>query len=178
MNKRPVLVVEGVSDVNRLTNLIDADFVICNGSAITQETIDYIKELVKSRIVIVLTDPDFPGLQIRNKIQEQVPEVYHAYVDRKKASNGKKLGIAECEKEEILRAISEYVTYNNDVEFQLTMRDMVELKLTGDVLAKKNREKVSNYFHTGYSNAKTLLKHLNMLGVTKEEIEEVVNGCK
>ena len=59
------------------------------------------------------------------------------------------------------------------------MKDMVELRLTGDISSSDNREKVSNYFHTGYSNAKTLLKHLNMLGVTKEELIEVLkNDCK
>ena len=47
------------------------------------------------------------------------------------------------------------------------------------VSSSKNREKVSNYFHTGYSNAKTLLKHLNMLQVTKEELIEVIkNDCE
>ena len=61
---------------------------------------------VKTRKVIVLTDPDFPGLQIRNKISQEVEGVYHAYVDRKKASNGKKLGVAECEIEELKNAIS------------------------------------------------------------------------
>ena len=179
MNKKPVLVVEGTSDVNKLNNIIDADFVVCNGSAISNDTIRYIKELVRTRIVVVLTDPDYPGMQIRNKIAQEVPEVYHAYVDRKKASNGKKLGVAECDVEEIKRAIENYVCYKKVVENNLTMNDFMELKLTGDISSSEIREKVSNYFHTGYSNAKTLLKHLNMLGVTKEELVEVLkNDCK
>ena len=179
MNKKPVLVVEGTSDVNKLNNIIDADFVVCNGSAISNDTIRYIKELVRTRIVVVLTDPDYPGMQIRNKIAQEVPEVYHAYVDRKKASNGKKLGVAECDVEEIKRAIENYVCYKKVVENNLTMNDFMELKLTGDISSSEIREKVSNYFHTRYSNAKTLLKHLNMLGVTKEELVEVLkNDCK
>ena len=181
MNNKPVFVVEGKSDVSRLTNIVDADFVICNGAAISEETINYIKELVKTRKVIVLTDPDFPGLQIRNKIEQAVPGVYHAYVDRKKSSNGKKLGVAECQLEEIKRAINNYVYYDvkNTVNPQITMKDMVELELTGNEQASKNREIISNHFHTGYSNAKTLMKHLNMLGVTLEEIKGVLaNGSK
>ena len=176
MNDKPVFVVEGKTDVNKLTNIIDADFVVCNGAAISKETINYIKELVKTRKVVVLTDPDFPGLQIRNKIEREVPGVYHAYVDRKKASNGKKLGVAECQIDEIKRAIENYVYYDiqNSVKPQITMKDMVELELTGSEKASKNREIVSNYFHTGFSNAKTLMKHLNMLGVTLEQIKEVL----
>lgn len=179
MNEKPVLVVEGTSDVNKLTNIIDADFVICNGSAVSNETISYIKELVKTRIVVVLTDPDFPGMQIRNKIAKEVKGVYHAYVDRKKASNGKKLGVAECDVEEIKRAIANYVCYVETDLHQLSMQDMVELKLTGDASSSQNRELISKHFHTGYSNAKTLLKHLNMLGVKKEELIEVLkNDCE
>ena len=71
MINKPVFVVEGKTDVSKLTNLIDADFVITNGAAIPEDTILYLKELVKTRKVIVLTDPDFPGLQIRNKISQE-----------------------------------------------------------------------------------------------------------
>ena len=181
MNKKPVFVVEGKTDVCKLTNLIDADFVITNGAAIPEETIEYIKELVKTRKVIILTDPDFPGLQIRNKISQEVPGVYHAYVDRSKSSNGKKLGVAECEIEELKNAISHYICYDKqeNTEDLLTMTDLIELGLTGTSTAKENRDKVSKKFHTGYSNAKTLLKHLNMLGVTLKELKEVLkNDCE
>ena len=46
MNKnKDVIVVEGQSDVNKLRLLIDADYVITNGSEISRETIEYIKTL-------------------------------------------------------------------------------------------------------------------------------------
>lgn len=178
MNNKPVIVVEGQSDVNRLINLIDADFVVCNGSAISKETIDYLNDLVKIRKIIVLTDPDFPGIQIRNKIAQNVPGVYHAYVDRSKSSNGKKLGVAECEKEEILKALAEHVVYKTNEIPMLTMVDFVELGLSGDKNSKVKRKIIYEHFHTGYSNAKTMLKHLNMLGITKKQLEEVLNDSK
>ena len=83
---KPVIVVEGKTDVQRLQNLINADFVICNGSAISEDTINYIEELSHTRKVIIFTDPDYPGLQIRNKISNRIKNVYHAFVDRTKAS--------------------------------------------------------------------------------------------
>ena len=181
MNNKPVFVVEGKTDVNKLTNIIDADFVITNGMAIPDDTISYLKELVKTRKVFVLTDPDFPGLQIRNKISQEVEGVYHAYIDRKKASNGKKLGVAECELEELKQAISNYVCYDQEVinENQITMKDMIELGLTGCETSSALREKVSKKYHTGYCNAKTLMKHLNMLGVTLKDLKEtILNDCK
>ena len=175
MKLKPVLVVEGVSDMNRLINIIDADYVICNGSAVSQETILYIQELSKTRDIIIFTDPDYPGLQIRNKIAQAVPNAHHAYIDRKKASNGKKLGVAECEEQELKRALKDFVTYNVNYTPSLTMEDFIALGLNGSSTSKQKRQLLEEHFHIGYGNAKTTLKRLNMLGITKEKIKEVLS---
>ena len=172
---KPVIVVEGKTDVQRLENLVDADFVICNGSAIDEETIAYIDELSKIRKVIIFTDPDYPGTQIRNKIASKVKNVYHAYVDRNKASNGKKLGIAETEKEEILTALSNYVFYNQENNNQITMDDFYSLGLAGSENSSLKREKISKKFSLGYNNSKSLLKKINMLNISLEQLKEALN---
>lgn len=175
---KPVIVVEGKSDVQRLENIIDADFVICNGSSISQETINLIKELALVRNVIILTDPDYPGMQIRNKISSQVDNVYHAFVDRSKSSNGKKLGVAECEKEEIIRALKNYVAFSNEQKENVTMQDFIELGLNGNQKAKEKREYISKRFNLGYGNAKTILKRINMLNISLSDLKEALNDCK
>lgn len=175
---RPVIVVEGVSDMNRLSTLVDADFVICNGSAVSEETLEYIAELAKVRFVLVLTDPDFPGKQIRNKIAQRVPSVRHAYIDRAKAVKGKKLGVAECEKEELLRALKEYVNDPCKTNPSLTMQDMIELGLTGSAHARGKRERLVRRFHIGYGNAKAVLKQLNMLGISREQVKECLDDSE
>lgn len=174
-SNKPVLVVEGPSDVNRLNSIIDADFVICNGAAISKETISYIKELVKTREVIVLTDPDFPGIQIRNKIAQSVPNVKHAFIDRKKASNGKKLGVAECQKDELIRALANYVSFDSQTIGSLTLGDLMKLNLIGTADSSIKREKIANHFNIGHVNAKTFLKRLNMLNISFSELEEIKN---
>ena len=169
---KPVIVVEGKTDVQRLQNLINADFVICNGSAISEDTINYIEELSHTRKVIIFTDPDYPGLQIRNKISNRIKNVYHAFVDRTKASNGKKLGIAECEKEEILKA------YLGEEKDNISMQDFISLGLSGDKNSSLLREKVSKKLSLGYGNSKTILKRINMLNISLDELKEIVNDCK
>lgn len=172
---KPVIVVEGPSDVNRLTSIINADFVICNGAAISKETISYIKELVKTREVIVLTDPDYPGIQIRNKIAKAVPNVKHAFIDRTKASNGKKLGVAECQKDELIRALTNYVSFDSQSPGSLTLSDLMKLDLIGGKNSSIKREKIANHFNIGHVNAKTFLKRLNMLNISLSELEELQN---
>ena len=60
-----VLVVEGNMDKQLLEQYIDGDILITNGSAVSDEFISMLKELSKTRKIIVFTDPDFPGKQIR-----------------------------------------------------------------------------------------------------------------
>ena len=174
---KPVFVVEGKTDVQRLQNYIDADFVICNGSALDKETLEYIKRWSLEREVIVLTDPDYPGEQIRKKIAEYVPNIKHAFVDRSLASNGKKLGVAETKKEELLKAIQNYVVFENDYKENITPEMFMELGLTGGEKASKLRELISKKFNLGHGNAKTLRKRLNMLNITFEELKEAIDDC-
>ena len=75
-----IIVVEGKSDVQFLESFIDARFVITNGSDVPRETIEYLKELSKNNKIIVLTDPDSPGKRIRDILNNEIPNLFHAYV--------------------------------------------------------------------------------------------------
>lgn len=174
---KPVIVVEGTSDVNKLSLLVDADFVITNGSEVSRETIDYIRELSLSRQIIIFTDPDFPGLQIRNKINQEVEGCYNAFVRKEKAIKKHKVGIAECDEEEIKEALENVLLYK-EIEintYQITNQDLISLKLNGGNGSSNRRDYLSSYFHIGKTNAKTFLKRINMLNISLEEIKEVLD---
>lgn len=96
-----IVVVEGKTDSQLLKELYDVDTIETHGLAIDQKTLDLIKEASKTRGVIVLTDPDYPGLKIRNQVEQYVKNCKHAFVDKKDAIGKKKLGIAEANKEAV-----------------------------------------------------------------------------
>ena len=172
-NKMPIIVVEGKTDVDKVSKLIKAHFIITNGSEVSRETISYLRTLSKTRKIIILTDPDYPGLRIRNIISNNIPNAYHAYVDRSMSSNGKKLGVAECEENEIIRALSNLVQYKYDEKNELISSfDMYALGLTGKPNSKELREKVFKHFELGYGNSKTLAKHLSLSGVSMQEVKD------
>lgn len=179
---KPVLVVEGTSDVNRLQNLIDCDFVTTNGSAISRETIKYIKELAKTRRVIIFTDPDYPGNKIRSKIAQEVENVEHCYIKKEYAIKRNKVGVCECDEQELLRALKEIINYKYvDSELKLTNKDLLEFKLIGQSDSLSRRNFVSDKIPIGKTNGKTFLKRINLLGVTKEQIKmwmEEYDDCK
>ena len=175
---KPVIVVEGTSDVNKLRLLVDADFVITNGSEVSRETLEYIKELSKDRQIIVMTDPDYPGTRIRNIVNSFVPGCFNAFVDKEKSIKHHKVGVAECDKNEILRALENMIEYK-EVEVEdrlLDEKDIFELKLNGHSSSSYLRDYVSKHYNLGKVNAKTLLKRLNMLNVTKEELKGVLDS--
>ena len=178
MNK-PVIIVEGTSDVNKLQNLVDADFIITNGSCVSRETILYIKELSSKRVILIMTDPDYPGMRIRALIKNEVPNAIDVFVDKSKSIKGKKLGVCECDDEEILRAINTAYKWNEEkvISKKLITSDLFELGLIGDNSSGK-RKFIESRIPVGKTNGKTLLKRLNQLGVSKEKLIEIMEGFK
>ena len=174
MKIKEIIVVEGKSDYTYLKSFLDADIIITNGSEISKETLEVIKKASKERGVIIFTDPDYPGLRIRNIISENLVNFKHAYVEKEKAIKGKKVGIAETRKEDILKALENVVTYDKEAPKLVKESDLYELGLLGKTDSKHKREKVCKFYHLGWCNGKTFLKRINMFGLTIDDIKEVI----
>ncbi len=171
---KEVIVVEGKSDKQFLETFLDADFVICNGSAVDGFSKDYLIELSKTRGVIILTDPDYPGEKIRKEVSSYLKEAKHAFVRKEFSIKNHKVGVAEASKQEVLRALENVVTLSNVAKGNLTATDMFLLNLSGSN-SSKNKQKVIEHFNLGVCNSKTLLKRLNSLNISKEELEKIIN---
>jgi ribonuclease M5 len=170
-----LIVVEGVKDVQKLTPLIDADFLTTNGSALSVEVIEFIRQAkTKGREVIVFTDPDFPGEKIRQTLEQAIPGLTHAFVEKKFAISHGKVGVAEATEVAILKALSEKLTPHPDIRGTLTMQDLAKLGFIGDEHAAMLREKTNQYFHLGPCNVKTMLKRLNVLGIGYDELKAIL----
>ena len=172
-----LIVVEGKTDIDFLSSFIDADFYSVNGSAVNEKDLNFLKNVAKQRGIIVLTDPDFPGEKIRNYLNENIPNLKNAYVKKENSIKNHKVGVAESTKDEVLNALKNVVIYNKEKKNNyLTYIDLYELELVGAKNSKKLRKIVDDYYHTGKSNGKALLKKLNYLSVKKEELEKLLNA--
>ena len=169
-----IIVVEGKSDKQFLETFLNADILTCNGSAIDGFDKNYLIELSKTRGVIILTDPDYPGQRIRNEISSYLPVCKHAFVRKENSIKRHKVGVAEASKEEVLFALENVVTFDESKKGSLNETDMMLLKLSG-LDSSANKEKVINHFNLGHCNSKTLLKRLNLLNVSKETLEAILN---
>ena len=163
---KEIIVVEGKSDTALLKELFEVDTIETHGLALDKETLELIKEANKTRGVIVLTDPDFPGKKIRDQIQTVVPNCKHAFVSKKDATGKKKLGIAEANKEAVVLALENMVSFDVDNQ-SITWHEFIDLDIIGN---KQRRLLVYDLFNLGYGNVKTLFKRLNMVGISKEDV--------
>lgn len=173
-----LIVVEGKSDIDYLSSFIDSTFYLVNGSSVNKNDFDFINENIKrGKIVIILTDPDYPGLRIRNLINENCPGCKNAYVRKEFSIKRHKVGVAECDKDEIIYALNNFVSYNQKEIGTITAKDLYDLGLTSTPQSKEKRDKIIEKYHLGYSNFKTILKKLNMLNISLDEIKETLKDA-
>ena len=176
MSKYPaIIVVEGASDKAFINTFLEADIVTTNGSEVSRETIDYLKTAIKTRDVVVLTDPDSPGKRIRDILDQEIPGLLHAFVPKEHSIKHYKVGVAESTKEDILEGLSRVIPSKKSEQGQLSYADLYDLGLTGYPDSKAKRDLLMKKLHLGYGNAKTLLQRANALGLGKEELKEALS---
>ena len=169
---KEVIVVEGKNDTLNLKKYYDCDTIETHGLGLSKETLDYIKEVNDKRGVILFLDPDSPGEKIRNRINSYIPGLKNAFVLKEDARTSKKVGIEHATYDVLKEALDNVVSYK---EFYNTinMADFYDLGLMGLDSSSYRRDVVSKKYHIGKCNSKTMLKRLNLLGVSKEELNDI-----
>lgn len=169
-----ILVVEGNEDKAYLSSFIASPIFTVNGLDIKSNSYKFLKKYSLTHSVIVLTDPDEAGNQIRNHLNEECKNVINVEIDINKCTRGKKQGVAECEKEEIVSKLDNYLVsdVNNET---LSYSDLYKVGLIEN---KELRNKFSTQIGLGCSSGKQLLKMLNLLEIDIEEVMKVIENIK
>ena len=165
-----IIVVEGKEDVSYLSSFIDAEFVITNGYDIPKEEIEYLNEASKYKEVLVLTDPDEAGRKIENKLKEKLQKATYILIDISKCNKGKKLGVAECDKQEILKVLEPY--FGKEINENKSNLNGKLSKI--DLSDKELRKYLSNRFKLGICNSKKIINRLETLNIKYEEIDKAI----
>lgn len=174
MKIREVIVVEGQNDINKIQSCIEADCLKTNGTHLSKKFLQQLVEINTIRGVIVMTDDDYPGRWIRTQIQEQLKTCKHAYVDKKVSSTTKKVGIEHASCETIKKALVDLVQYESENE----SISYTEYIACGFISGQSSqlRQKVLQELGLPTMNNKRLFKTLNMMKITKEELERIVHA--
>lgn len=173
---KEVLIVEGKNDVAAIKNAIEADCITTGGFHFTARTLKDIAAAYNRRGIIILTDPDSAGENIRRFLSKKFPNAKHAYIPRDEATANDDIGIEQAAPESILKALSKVRTLEIIPRNEFSAAEMVQFKLAGGVDSSKLRDKVGAVLGIGYGNVKTFVRRLNNYGVTRQEFMEALKN--
>ncbi len=166
---KEVLIVEGKSDVTAVNRAVEADCITTGGFHFTRQTLQNIAAAYKRRGIIILTDPDSAGENIRNFLSRKFPNAKHAYIPRDEAVANGDIGIEQASPESIRKALSKVRTLEINPRTEFTASEMIAFKLSGGTDSSRLRDKIGAALGIGYGNVKTFVRRLNNYGVTREE---------
>ena len=165
-----VIVVEGKTDVSYLSSFIDSYFFTTNGYDINKGKLDFLKRVSKVNKIIVLTDNDKAGIEIENKIKNEIPEVFTIKTSKITRKNYKKSGVAETDKAEIIKALDQFVSSPSQKEIQESYNLTEIISLSENPRAKRNE--IINEYRLIKGNNKYLEDQLSMLKIDAKEFKE------
>lgn len=181
-----IIVVEGRDDTAAIKRAVTAQTIETHGFGMNEEMWKRIDRAYKSCGVVLFTDPDRAGENIRRKIKERYPLCKEAFLPRREAVKKGNLGIENAAPEAIVeallktRSIKSTGLPDEDAEEKgerlFTVRDMDLNGLSSGKGSRKKREKIGEMLGIGYGNAKTFLSKLNGYGVTREEFYGAVQS--
>ncbi|MCR5505915.1 MAG: DUF4093 domain-containing protein [Bacilli bacterium] len=164
-----VIIVEGSNDASYISSLYDCLFVITNGYDIPKEERDFLINLPEEEKVYILTDSDEAGKNIREKLNKILQNPINLTVDIAKCNKKGKHGVAECDKEELMKVLDPYTSKECEIG-NITLSDLINLGV--DTTEKRNY--LSNELHLGKCNNKILLKRINYLNIKETRIRALM----
>ena len=172
---KETIVVEGRDDTAAVKQAVDALIIETHGFGIRRQTWELIEKAYNNEGIIIFTDPDFSGGEIRRKLTEKFPEAKQAFLDRKSATKKGDIGIENAAPEAIAEALTKaHCTVYDAGSPTFTEEDLFAAGLTGNSEASARREKLGKALGIGYGNAKAFLSKLNKFDISKEEFNEAL----
>jgi len=169
MKIKETIVVEGKDDEAAVLAALDANIIITHGYGINNSILDLIKAAYEKTGLIIFTDPDHAGEEIRKRLTSLFPNAKQAYLTQDEAEKAGDIGIENAKPESIRAALEKAHALQHESSGEFTMDDMYELGLTGYPDSAEKREQLGKKLGIGNANAKTFLKRLNYMGIKKDD---------
>ena len=185
------IIVEGKYDKIKLSSIVNAVIIVTNGFGIfkDEEKLELIRYYARKTGIIILTDSDSAGFQIRNHIKGAVKngKIYNVYIPdimgkekRKiKPSAEGKLGVEGVEKKIILKAfenagITASESSDNSIP-EITKTDLYMFGLSGGNNSSILRKKLLAYLKLpSLLSANSMLEVLNTM-MSYDELKEIMD---
>ena len=184
---KEAVIVEGKYDKIKLSGLIDTLIIETNGFSVFKDKkkLAFIKKLAYERGIIVITDSDHSGFQIRNYISSSLPKdkIKHIYIPdiygkekrKKEPSKEGKLGVEGIDDKILLSLFEKENIKAQSIEHKdlITSVDMFTLGLSGTANAKQNKKKLLKSLDLPeFLSTSSLISYLNS-SMSKDELYSV-----
>ena len=185
MRIKEIIVVEGRDDTAAINRAVDAETIETHGYGIRKETWELIDRAYGDPElgIIIFTDPDHAGNEIRRRVRERCPGAKEAFLTRADASKDGDIGIENATPEAIVEALSKVAEVASATPVGVgenlptfTKEDLIRNGLSGGADAAERREAVGKALGIGTGNSGAFLKKLNYFGITREAFNEALLG--
>jgi len=171
---KEIIVVEGKDDITVVKAALDAEVIATGGFGYKKEFVKTLKNISEKRGIIILTDPDYAGEQIRRDLAKHIKNCKHAFLPQGKALKKGDIGVENADKEDIVEAILKARPSNIERKEEFTKEELIVLGLAGGPKSREKREKLGEILGIGYANSKQFLNRLNNFGITRKEFKEAL----
>lgn len=185
------VIVEGKYDKIKLSNILDTLIIETNGFGIFKDKkrLDFIRRLARERGIILLTDSDHAGFQIRNYIANiangipkdkikhiYIPDIYGKEKRKKEPSKEGKLGVEGVSDDILIKLFSSlgvrYKTVSHSE--RITNYDLYAAGVSGTANAGEKRKKLLKSLDLPeFLSVNSLLSYLNSI-MSKKEFENYI----
>lgn len=178
------IVVEGRDDVSAVSRAVEALIIPTHGFGITKETWQVLENAYREKGLIILTDPDFSGEEIRSKLTGRFPEALQAYIAQDDALAGDDIGVENAVPEVIAAAVErallneEKKSARSKCADPVTMAVLSDFGLVGCDGSGELRQAVCKKLGIGYGNGRALVRKLELWGIGTKELEQTIKEIK
>lgn len=184
------VVVEGRYDKIKLSSFVDGVILVTNGFGIyrDKELCRLLRFYAESRGLIVLTDSDSAGRQIRAHIKRVLPKELHGRIasvhipripgkERRKSEPSKEgtLGVEGIDADILRRLLKPYENEQPRIGEPITKNDLYMLGLSGGADASARRAALAKKLSLPEGLSSTALLDLLNTLYTKEQLDEIVS---
>lgn len=174
---KEVIVVEGRDDEAAVLRAVQAATIATHGFGIKKQTLDLIRTAYEKKGIIIFTDPDHAGEQIRKRLSALFPEAKQAFLTKGQATKTGDIGVENADPVSICAALVAAKAQVDAHVDEFTMQDLWALSCVGCLGAAQNREALGKALKIGSGNAGAFLKKLNRFGITRKELHQAWQDC-
>ncbi|MGF6907231.1 ribonuclease M5 [Fusobacterium sp. PH5-44] len=174
---KEVIIVEGRDDISAVKAAVNAEVIEVNGFAVKKaKTLEKIKTAYEKNGIIILTDPDFAGEQIRKTLNVNFPNAKNAFISRSEGTKAGDIGVENAIPIAIINALKKAkCAVESNVEPIFNISHMIDNGLLGMANSAEKRNIVGNRLGIGYSNGKQFLSRLNRYGISYDEFIQALD---